>query len=234
MQNVDYDWPDEELAYSLSTYRGPNSTLQYSFGDDFVVAPVTTKVSPDTGLATWQIWVPPGSWVDWDNGELLTGPRLRAREYGLQETPVLVRAGAVVPMKSFADSKVSSPTTLVLAIPWVVGVSGTGELYEDDGGDFGTTYGRFRLVRLQQNTTENATTRISITPAGGVGFKSEAAKRIYVVRVRNAPKAVSAVQSPQWNQGLEHWYEDEDQLRTLVVQTPSIIATTALSLVIKF
>lgn len=130
----------------------PNSTLQYCFGDVFVVAPITQQVHPGGGLVAWETWVPPGQCVDWQTGDVLVGPRTRTRQYGLEETPVLARAGAVVPMKGFADSQATSPSTLVVAVAWAAGASSSAELYEDDGGDFGHEASRFRLAVLEQNT----------------------------------------------------------------------------------
>eukprot|EP01051_Picozoa_sp_SAG22_P005105 SAG22_NODE_295_length_12850_cov_9.179202_4_plen_516_part_00 len=236
-----YDFPEEEEAYSLSTYSGPNATLQYCFGDAFVVAPITQQVHSGSGLVAWETWVPPGQWVDWQTGDVLVGPRTRTRQYGLEETPVLARAGAVVPMKGFADSQATSPSTLVVAVAWAAGASGSAELYEDNGGDFGHEASRFRLAVLEQNTTAatgmlpsarrgNATeTVVRIRPAvSGAGFRTESSSRSYLIRLRNAPQAVAGVTSPQWPHGLEHWYENEAQLPhgVLVVQTPPISTTT--------
>ena len=58
-----YDYPDEEEAYTFSTYRGPGKAIEYAFGGDFFVVPVTMPVDEVTGNATFdEIWIPPGSW----------------------------------------------------------------------------------------------------------------------------------------------------------------------------
>ena len=39
-----YDFPEEEMAYLLSTPRGPTKAVQHCFGDAFVVAPITQVI----------------------------------------------------------------------------------------------------------------------------------------------------------------------------------------------
>ena len=95
--------------------------LQYSFGDAFVVAPITQKAAAGSQLVAWEMWVPPGRWVDWQTGEVLAGPRSRTRQYGLAETPLLAKAGAMVPMKTYADYQNVAPAELVVAVVWAAG-----------------------------------------------------------------------------------------------------------------
>jgi hypothetical protein len=55
-----YDWPEEEEAYTLSGLRGPGQPIQHSFGDNFVVSPITksgppSRVPPTTCMESTQV-----------------------------------------------------------------------------------------------------------------------------------------------------------------------------------
>jgi len=60
---------------------------EYFFGDDVLVAPVTTK-----GARSRQVYVPAGEWVDPWTGETLTGPRVLERPAPIEQIPVLLRS----------------------------------------------------------------------------------------------------------------------------------------------
>jgi alpha-D-xyloside xylohydrolase len=64
------------------------------FGKDFLVAPIhENKLSRKVSL-------PPGAWrYLFDDRDVLQGPRQFTREFPLDEYPVFVRDGAVVPLK---------------------------------------------------------------------------------------------------------------------------------------
>ncbi|HEX3967433.1 MAG TPA: TIM-barrel domain-containing protein, partial [Edaphobacter sp.] len=61
-----YDWPNSDRSY---TSRG-----EYMFGDSMIVAPVTKADDPETQLATEDIWLPKGEWIEWFTGRRFTGP----------------------------------------------------------------------------------------------------------------------------------------------------------------
>ena len=55
----------------------------------------------ETGMSTTTVWIPPGSWVQESTGTVNVGVAgtgsLLTKAYDLSETPVWVRAGALVP-----------------------------------------------------------------------------------------------------------------------------------------
>jgi alpha-glucosidase (family GH31 glycosyl hydrolase) len=68
--------------------------FHYLYGDDFLVAPIhEDKLSRTVSL-------PPGGWrYLFDDREVLQGPRQLTRDFPLDEFPVFVRDGAVVPLR---------------------------------------------------------------------------------------------------------------------------------------
>jgi len=117
---------------SREAYRVPH---EFFLGPDLLVAPITSPADADSALGAATAWLPEGTW--WD---LLSGRRYRAGQDGrtvvlhrpLEEAPVLVRAGAVIPLAGdpMADAG-CNPEELVLRV--APGADGGCVLVEDDG-----------------------------------------------------------------------------------------------------
>ncbi|MGH7995253.1 MAG: TIM-barrel domain-containing protein, partial [Opitutaceae bacterium] len=124
-----YDWPELDQAY-----RAKN---EYAFGVDLIAAPVTTAADPASGLAAERIWIPPGSWVEWPTGRTLLGSAEMTRRFSIDQIPVYVRAGAIVPMQPpmpYTGAKPVDP--LILAVfPLADGRTSAYTVYADGGAD---------------------------------------------------------------------------------------------------
>lgn len=104
---------------------------QYYFGDSFLVAPAT-----DTSDTVVSVWLPPETtWYNYYSGEMYSGgsngKTIRVAA-ALDEIPVFVKAGAIIPMGpdvDYADEKPLNPLTLDI---YPAG-STSYTLYEDDG-----------------------------------------------------------------------------------------------------
>lgn len=121
-----YDYPQEGEAYAKKA--------EYSFGDAMVIAPIATPVDPATQLAQQTVWIPPGEWFEWPTGKHLTGPATVERRFSIEQTPIYLRAGAIVPMQppmQYTGQKPVDP--LILQIwPLADAQTSTYRLYEDD------------------------------------------------------------------------------------------------------
>merc|ERR1711920_646415 len=106
------------------------------------------RTMQSTGLTKWEVWAPPGQWVDWFTGVIHTGPISVRRNYTETEFPLLVRAGAIIPMKTLEASKQIAPDRLRLEVVWVQGASGSSSVYEDNGGDLSYQKGIYSLTNF--------------------------------------------------------------------------------------
>lgn len=79
---------------------------QYLLGDDLLVVPVPSE-EPDPVSVSFL--VPPGTWTDLFTGEPAQGPTWVQRRVPLDRLPLLVRAGAIVPMGPPATSTADLP-----------------------------------------------------------------------------------------------------------------------------
>jgi alpha-glucosidase (family GH31 glycosyl hydrolase) len=122
-----YDWPEQEDAYTAKS--------EYMFGENLLVAPVTRPVASDSQLAFERVWLPPGAWTEWETGKRFTGPAWVDREFSIDQIPVYVRHGAILPMAQPPDHLGQAPLDpLVLTIfPLDDGQSSRYTLYQDAG-----------------------------------------------------------------------------------------------------
>src|SRR5260370_32406169 len=90
-RQVYYDWPEAPEAY---TNKG-----EYLFGDQMLVAPVVAAAEKVSGLATEKVWLPEGDWIEWPTGKHFSGPTTVDRDFSIEQTPVYMKAGAIVPMQ---------------------------------------------------------------------------------------------------------------------------------------
>lgn len=169
-----YDWPENDEAYAT---RG-----EYVFGEQMVVAPVTAPSDPRTGLAEQTLWIPPGPWIDASSGARLEGPRLLKRHYTLEQTPVLVKEGAIVPQRVAATGADASLAARLGLEVWPLspGQSSRYDVYDDTGQ--GTSYQNGVSARLPIQafrSADGSDLRIVIGPVQG----ASAPTRVYELRL---------------------------------------------------
>jgi alpha-glucosidase len=125
----------------LMNFYGDNR--DFLFGRDFFVAPVVTEM-----VDAEVVQLPPGDWYDFWTSEKhpsATPLRLNPR---LDEMPLYVRAGAIVPMQPVVESTMQTPSG-PLQLRVYPGDDCRGTLYQDDGHSFAYQRGEF----LRQNFT---------------------------------------------------------------------------------
>lgn len=121
-----YEWPESEEAYARKN--------EYMFGDNIFVAPITAPKG-ESRLSHLKFWLPEGLWYEWATGTMLEGGKEYERTYALNEYPMFVKAGAIIPMYDGTQTNLDGcdeAITIVIA-------PGEGDnrfsLYEDDGVD---------------------------------------------------------------------------------------------------
>jgi alpha-glucosidase len=180
---------------------------EYLFGDSLLVAPIVAPRDKETGLATRSVWLPAGSWVEWSSGRVVDGPATITRHFAIDEIPVYVKGGAVIPMQQPVERAGQHPTAdpLVLEIfppgtattriyderreattpEAVESGSTTMRVYEDQGDS--TAYqageGAWTTVRV---TRDRGVRTIRIEPVQGQ-YAGMPSARGYEIRLRNLP-----------------------------------------------
>lgn len=120
-----YDWPEADAAY--------DNKDEYVFGSEMIVAPVTKPVDSSTQLAQETVWIPPGEWVERATGRRFTGSAEVSRNFSIDQIPVYVRSGAIVPLAppmEYTDQKPVDPLILKI-FPLSDRQTSTYRLYSD-------------------------------------------------------------------------------------------------------
>lgn len=120
-----YDYPEASEAYNFKN--------EYLFGDNLLIAPVTAPMS--NGRATLKVWLPAGNdWYEWHTGTLLKGGQTIERTFALDEYPIYIKAGSILPFygKEVKNLRHTDEAVVVTVFP---GREGAFTLYEDNGND---------------------------------------------------------------------------------------------------
>jgi alpha-glucosidase len=100
-------YPDDETAWGLLD--------EYLYGDALLVAPVVTE-----GATSRDVYFPAGRWTPLlAGGTAVEGPTTESVDAPLEEIPVFLRAGGIVPLTT------NTPQTLFEDVPGVAGLEST-------------------------------------------------------------------------------------------------------------
>jgi alpha-glucosidase (family GH31 glycosyl hydrolase) len=155
-----YDWPEDADAY--------NSKGEYLFGDQMLAAPVTAPADKTSGLATQKVWLPKGEWIEWPTGKHFAGPTTIERSFSIDQTPVYLRPGAIVPMQPPMRYTGEKPVDPLIVNVWPLkpGTSSSYSVYEDSG--VSVEYQRGVFTRTPIKATQNGDTlKVEIGPVEG-------------------------------------------------------------------
>jgi alpha-glucosidase len=145
-----WQYPEDPNTFSLE--------LQFFAGDAFLVSPVTTPAATSV-----EFYVPKDTFYDFDTYEKIegTGTNMTRDNVALDEIPVLIRAGNIVPMRvksSYTTTELRSQDFELIIAPDTHGTA-TGYLYLDDGDTLDThakSYLKFQYEHgtLQMNAVD--------------------------------------------------------------------------------
>jgi alpha-D-xyloside xylohydrolase len=115
---------------------------QFMFGPAFLVNPVTKQ-----GATSRQLYLPAGKWYDfWSGAEVDGGDQITASA-PLDQIPLYVRAGSIIPMGPELQYAAEKPTdTIELRV--YPGADGTFKLYEDEGDNYNYETGKYTMIPI--------------------------------------------------------------------------------------
>jgi alpha-glucosidase len=228
MRPMYYDYPEAAEAYQ---YTG-----QYMFGDSMLVSPVTTPLDPLHQLSKKAVWVPEGEWVEWSTGSHFKGPGAIERNYALEEIPIFLKAGAILPMQpqmKFSNEKPVDP--LILTI-FPGGMSST-RLYEDAGNSVGYKNNEAAWTTISTEAPDATTLIVRMQPVEG-SYPGMPAERGLEIRLFGAwpPDAVTfngqnISYTPEAD-APAGWRYDGNTLST-IIRLPKMFVSTAVEVTVK-
>ncbi len=175
-----YDSPEAPEAYAFKE--------EYMFGDDMLIAPVTEEVNTEDGYATVKVWLPEGQWLEYETGTMLQGGKTYERRFTMDEYPVYVKAGSIIPY--FGKLKNLSGTEQALTVRIFPGGEQQEFVYYEDNGEdknYITEYAQTKLSYVREGNK----LKVTIAPRKG-SYKDMPARRQYKIALpcQKAPAAV--------------------------------------------
>jgi hypothetical protein len=157
---------------------------EYWFGPDLLVAPVLSATRERS------LYLPDGAWWEFETATQLTGGGEITRAVALDEIPVYVRAGSLLPRRN-PDGDLHAPHIEDLFLDVYPGAAGEAELYEDDGVSPRYKSGEFCRTRFTLLQDE-----MVLTIRGQVveGHPLGARRRVTIdISLGSTPKAVTGL-----------------------------------------
>jgi len=133
-------------------YQVPN---EYWFGSEMIAAPITAPAE-STGLAAADVWLPEGFWTDAFTGYVYRGNQRLTVARPLEEMPLFLKAGAIVPMQLhlFHENLLGGIQDMRIFV--APGASNAFRLYEDDGETLAYRDGAYAETPMTLDWTEKS------------------------------------------------------------------------------
>lgn len=187
---------------------------EYFLGHDLLVAPVTDS------MGRKEVYLPPGQWMNFFSGKSFKGDSVYSGSYAIDETPVFVKTGTIIPMQPVHRYSDQAPLDTLFIECYGDG-KGKFNLYEDDGVTFQYESQWFADTPLAMKKNNNGALEISIGPTTG-SYKDQPGKRAYRVSFHSIgkPKSIS-ISGKELNPGGWRW-DDEHQIAAVPVDATDI------------
>ena len=125
IQPLYYAEPEREEAYNVPD--------EYYFGTELLVSPITSPMDHTAQAAKAKTWLPEGKWADFFTGTVYEGGRMVDLWRPLANIPVLMKAGAILPMTDDASCSNTVENPAALDVRVFPAANGSFTLWEDQG-----------------------------------------------------------------------------------------------------
>lgn len=154
----------------------PGQLYEYLFGDEILVAPVYER-----GAVNRQVFLPAGNWFNYWTGEKLAGNKTHLVVAPIQQIPLFVKEGSIIPFRNYASS-IEKGNNKELFLDIYPGKTGSFTLVEDDGLSNEYLEGKYAATRIEFKKSGITI----LTPTGG--FNGQLLKRQWTIRLYNSKK----------------------------------------------
>jgi alpha-glucosidase len=183
----------------------------FLFGPDLFVAPVVTETTDAQG-----VFLPPGEWYDFWTLEKHTNKDQINLHPRMDEVPLYIRAGAIVPMQplvQYTGEKPNGPLELRVYLPTsTAGNDCRGALYQDDGHTF--AYQKDEILRISYSCQVSGNLVTVTSSIGKNGFQpwwKSAEVKLYGVATAPKEVRIGADVNHEWH------YDSQTHCVTLTV-----------------
>jgi alpha-D-xyloside xylohydrolase len=184
--NAQIQYHEKPVQYQVH-WIGTSQIVAGNGDSQILVQPITTS-----GATTASVPLPPGAkWIDYWTGTIYEGGKSATVPAPLDQEPVFVRAGSIIPMGPVMQWVNQLPTDPLTLDIYPAGTTSY-TLYEDDGVSTDYARGAFSTTKL---TSANKGKGEVVTIGASTGdYKEKPATRTYVLKVNqqtSRPKTVT-------------------------------------------
>jgi alpha-glucosidase (family GH31 glycosyl hydrolase) len=190
-----YEYPDMDKAYHLGH--------QYYYGNNMIVSPITRSMHGRDSISQ-TIWLPDGIWYDYRNNNMLKGDKDISQNYSLDEVPVFIKAGSIIPTQT-PKLRITGSILDTLILTVYPGQDGNFNLYEDEGN---TEEYRNGIYAFTNMAWQDGSKTLKIVPDDKI-FPGQVTERSYQIRIVAAKKPSQ----------VKDWTYD-NQKNTINISTP--------------
>ena len=203
-----YDYPENNEAY--------DNRNEYMFGDQMLVYPITSPMKD--GTSKEKVWLPAGNdWYEVSSGTLLKGGQTVERSFHLDEYPLYIKAGSVIPMYGKVKNLQGNDEPVVVSV--YPGTKGQFSLYEDNGND--------KNYADEYATTELAAQRNGNVLTVSIGARKGSYKDMPSARRFKVKVVASAVPESIMINGQKADFEYDGNNLTLIIDVPETDCSVA-------
>ena len=138
---------------------------EYWFGSEMIVSPITDPAD-ESDLARADTWLPEGVWTDFMTGYVYKGNQRLTVCRPMEEMPVFLKAGAIVPMQQHRCQENQLGMAKDMQVVVAPGASNAFRLYEDDGETLNFQQGAYAETPMTLDWSEKSAT-FTIHPVEG-------------------------------------------------------------------
>jgi len=204
-----YDYPQSEEAYEFKN--------QYMFGNDMLVSPVTNPIGEDSLIVQKKIWLPEGEWIEWFTGTVLKGGKVVNRTFTLEEIPVYIKSGSIIPMQ-VRDANRKNNVSVLTIFP---GKSGNVKIYNDEGNSNGYKSSEYTFTEVKFDKFSGRKIKIEIEPVDGKfqGMKEKMAYEIRLPLTLPPENVIVNGENIEYNEDMieNSWYYNGKKLSTNIM-----------------
>src|SRR3990167_2740444 len=183
---VYYNYPNDDRSYSYYA--------QGLFGDSLLIAPITNYASSDNYLAAKAVFLPGDDvvWIEWHSLTSLQGGYVYQRNIAVDENPIYIKSGSVIPMLSIytnpsnLQNTLYSPLTLSI-FPGPNANNGSYSLYEDDGVSTGYKSNQFSFTTIQSSFIPSQLSYQVTVSSPNNHFPGQLTERSFIIRFVGVP-----------------------------------------------
>lgn len=186
----------------------PGRLYEFMLGNELLVAPVY-----ESGATSRKVFLPEGKWINYWSGELLDGEKEHLVAAPIEQIPLFVRQGAIIPMRKYASS-IEKGNNDTLTIHIYPGTNSTFTLIEDDGISNDYLQGIYASTKIESKKSRSEL-KVTINPVLGT-FNGMKDSRNWILHVHDIANPTSiSVKGVKF----ENSYNDQSKIFTVNLQT---------------